>query len=193
MKLINKIKKWLEGPIMYNEYMNNLNLNVSDLNENEYKDIKEKLEMLLKQKNIIVSEEDKIKHIKKEINIFDWYNKEDFFPTLTYEEIKEINHGGKIPTKYICIKNLSYNDRMLKCLLFYFMNISQLKNKYSDYFIPYLRYVLHFYDITPTKSELNKFLNGEISFNQIRDRWEEFEQSNKTDEDYNRIINNGLI
>ena len=194
MKLINKIKKWLEGPILYNEYTNNPLLNIEDLTDYELEGIKEKLDILIKHYNILnVSDEDKIKHIKKEINIFNWVCKEDFFPQLAEEEIQKINHGGKIPTKCVYIKNLSYNDRMQKCLLFYFMNFKQLKNNYNDYFIPYLRYLLHFYDIIPTRSELIRFLSGEISFDEIRDRWQEFEGSSKSDEDYERIIINDLL
>lgn len=88
---------------------------------------------------------------------------------------------------------IAYNNQLEKELQKYFSNnieySEQILNKFRDYVFCKCRWN-HIY---PTKNEIRRYLKREISFNEIRDRWQEFEESSKSDEDYERIIINGLL
>lgn len=154
MNLIRKITK-LWNPISYNEYFSkNSNLNVNDLNQNEYKTIKQKLiENLKILFNTEFSEELILKHMIKEINIFN-----NPFEKLIYNN------------------NESYSSYMEKCLNYYFNHLSELKGKYFYFFNSYIR--SKFNDKISDK-QIIRYLNGDIKFNNIKTYYEELSDLQK--------------
>lgn len=173
MKLINKIKKWFRGPILYNEYMNNSKLTIQDLNDYELNDIKIKLNLLLKHYNIQVSEEVKCKHINKELNIFDIYEFSDFIMNSKYYQ------------KYLEIKNkFGINDYELQKL----RECNSIE-EFKEYLYYMIRFKLRLIKILPTNKEILKYLDDKILLNQIRDVYEEIAQDGNTEEECTRIMN----
>ena len=88
---------------------------------------------------------------------------------------------------------VEYNNQLEKGLQEYFKNNIEYSEQIFYEFWGYIFYKCVLKRIYPTKNEIQKYLKKEISFNEIRDRWQEFEESSKSDEDYERIINNGLL
>lgn len=157
MNLINKIKKWVYKPINYSKYMK-LNLNLNDLNSNEYKEIKKELEELIKKENLYISENDKLKHLCKEINIF-----EQCFPNYSYKD--------KITLRE-CTSSLEYYQ---KCLNYYFEHLNNLRGKYFYFFSPYIRHLVH---NKVSDKQIIRYLNGDIKFEDIKTYYEELSDLN---------------
>lgn len=88
---------------------------------------------------------------------------------------------------------IAYNNQLEKELQEYFNTNIEYSEQILYKFWNYVFYKCKLKGIYPTKSEIIKYLKREISFNEIRDRWQEFEDSSKSDEDYERIIINGLL
>lgn len=86
---------------------------------------------------------------------------------------------------------IEYNNNLEKELQEYFSNRIEYSDYILDKFLPYILYKCKLKGLYPTRYEISKYLKKEISFDQIRSKWQEFEQSNQTAEDYNRIIING--
>ena len=75
----------------------------------------------------------------------------------------------------------------------YFNNNIEYSEQLLYKFLSYIFYKCKLNHIYPTKNEIQKYLKREISFEEIRDRWQEFEESSKSEEDYERIILNSLL
>lgn len=86
-----------------------------------------------------------------------------------------------------------YNKQLEKELQEYFNNNIEYSEQILYKFLNYIFCKCKWNHIYPTKNEIQRYLKREISFNDIRDRWQEFEESSKSDEDYERIIINGLL
>lgn len=157
MKLINKIKKWIYNPINYHKYMK-LDLNVNDLNSIEYKKIKEEFEILLKTNKLYISEEDKLKHLCKEINVF-----EQCFPNFYCKD------------KIILNKCSSSSEYYQKCLNYYFEHLNDLKGKYFYFFSPYIRHLIH---SKVSDKQIIRYLNGDIKFKDIKTYYDELTELN---------------
>lgn len=88
---------------------------------------------------------------------------------------------------------IAYNNQLEKELQKYFNNNIKYSEQLLYKFWSYIFYKCKLKGVYPTKNEIRRYLKREISFDKIRDRWQEFEESSKSDEDYERIINNGLL
>ena len=88
---------------------------------------------------------------------------------------------------------IAYNNQLEKELQEYFNNNIEYSEQLLYKFWSYIFYKCKLNHIYPTKNEIIRYLKKEISFDKIRDRWQEFEESSKSDEDYERIIINGLF
>ena len=85
-----------------------------------------------------------------------------------------------------------YKNVMSSQLDFYFNNC-----EYSDFYLNQFKFYIwnecvrnHVY---PTYSEMKRFLKKEITFEQIRDIWQEVQDDCETQDDYDRIINDRYI
>lgn len=155
MTIWNKIKKFCEGPIMYDEYMRNEQLNVGDLTKEEFDNIKTTLNLKLKYYGIDVSETEKTKHLIKEINLF-----ERFYP-----------YNYDIAFK----QGMDYREFMEKCLEYHFEHLNEEKNMFN-FFSGYLRHKLH---KNVTDRQLLRYLNGHIRFDEIKTYFEELHELGK--------------
>ena len=88
---------------------------------------------------------------------------------------------------------IEYNNKLEKELQEYFTNNIEYSEQILDKFWNYIFYKCVLNHIYPTKNEIKRYLKREISFDKIRDRWQEFEESSKSDEDYSKIIINSLL
>lgn len=88
---------------------------------------------------------------------------------------------------------IAYNNQLEKELQEYFNNNIEYSEQILYKFWSYIFCKCKWNHVYPTKNEIQRYLKREISFEEIRDRWQEFEESSKSDEDYERIINNGLL
>lgn len=88
---------------------------------------------------------------------------------------------------------IAYNNQLEKELQEYFNDNIEYSKQLLYKFWSYIFYKCKLKGVYPTKNEIQRYLKREISFNDIRDRWQEFEESSKSDEDYERIIINGLL
>lgn len=193
LDIIRRIKKWIDGPILYKQYMENNSIFIEDLTEKEYKDICEKFDILIKYYNI----PDFVKKYKKELltNKIDVKILSDLFPNIIENDMKFIiNNKEEISNRFI-IKNKFNNPNIYtkKCLEYYFNNGLEYSEYYYNFFKTYIYCECIHIGTYPTKNEIQRYLKREISFEEIRDRWQEFEESSKSDEDYERIILNGLL
>lgn len=154
MNLINKIKKFFHVPILYSEYITNPDLTLKDLSTEEYLSIRQEFNDILKQYNLNVSEEDKLKHLSKQLNVFDYY-----FP--------DRNHKDRI--SFFENKDNFYEV----CLEYYFNHLDELRGKCFNFFKDYLRKKIH---ERVTDRQLIRYLNGDIKFEEIKTYWEELEE-----------------
>ena len=90
-------------------------------------------------------------------------------------------------------KTSEYNKKLEKELQEYFNNNIEYSEQILCKFWNYIFCKCKWNHVYPTKNEIRRYLKREISFEEIRDRWQEFEESSKSDEDYEKIINNGLL
>lgn len=193
LDIIRKIKKWLNGPILYKQYMEDASISIEDLTNREYKDICEKFDILVKYYNIPSF----VKKYKKEllVNKIDVKIFSNSFPNITENDIKFIINNKDEISNRLVIKNEFYTPNIYtkKCLDYYFDH----NLEYSEYYYNFLKTYIYceciHKGIYPTKNEISRYLKREISFDEIRDRWQEFEESSKSDEDYEKIILNGLL
>ena len=166
---------------------------IENLTEKEYKDICEKFDILIKYYNI----PDFVKKYKKEllVNKIDIKIFSNSFPNITEEDIKAIINNKDEILNRLVIKNELYSSGVYtkKCLNYYFNNNIEYSEYYYNFFKLYIYCECIYKGIYPTKNEIQRYLKREISFEEIRDRWQEFENSSKSDEDYERIIINGLL
>lgn len=88
---------------------------------------------------------------------------------------------------------IEYNKKLEKELQEYFNNNIEYSEQILYKFWSYIFYKCKLKGIYPTKNEIIRYLKREVSFEEIRDRWQEFEESSKSEEDYKRIIINGLL
>lgn len=189
LDIIRKIKKWINGPILYKQYMEDTTISIEDLTNKEYKDICEKFDILVKYYNV----PEFVKKYKKELltNKVDIKILSGLFPRIVESDIKFIiNNKDELQNRFV-IKNLSDNPNTSytkRCLDYYFKNNLECSEYYYNYFKTYIYCQCIYKGIYPTENEIKRYLKREISFNEIRDRWQEFEESSKSDEDYERII-----
>ncbi len=104
-----------------------------------------------------------------------------------------INKVKKLFDKSPKFDYIEYNNKLEKDLNDYFNSNMEYSEQILSKFLNYIFYLCKLKGIYPTKNEIEKYLKREITFNQIRDRWQEFEESSKTQEDYNKIIIYSLI
>lgn len=107
--------------------------------------------------------------------------------------MKLINRIKKFFKKSSKFNYIEYSNQIEIKLNSYFNENIDYSNDVFNEFWSYVFHKCRWNHIYPTANEIRRYLKREITFDQIRDRWEEFEQSNKTEEDHNRIIKNGLI
>lgn len=88
---------------------------------------------------------------------------------------------------------IEYNKQLEKELQEYFNNNIKYSEQLLYKFWSYIFYKCKLKGIYPTKNEIRRYLKRKISFDEIRDRWQEFEESSKSEEDYERIILNSLL
>lgn len=88
---------------------------------------------------------------------------------------------------------IAYNNQLEKELQEYFNNNIKYSEQLLYKFWSYIFYKCKLKGVYPTKNEIIRYLKREISFDKIRDKWQEFEESSKSNEDYKRIIINGLL
>ena len=88
---------------------------------------------------------------------------------------------------------IEYNKKLEKELQEYFNNNIEYSEQLLYKFWSYIFCKCKWNHVYPTKNEIRRYLKREISFDKIRDRWQEFEESSKSDKDYERIIINGLL
>lgn len=161
--MLKKLSNILFGKLTYKKFIG------SELNFNQLdKEDQDNIILELKQNNIPNNQIEYILNNKK--NIFHCYRLPlKDFPIYFYDNI---NSYGKQIIKYIDSNKISeeYYCELRSILRAYF--------KYNDKYV--------------TNSELNRYLNKEIKFENIRDRYEELSQA-KTQEEYLKIINDYLI
>lgn len=88
---------------------------------------------------------------------------------------------------------IAYNKQLEKELQEYFNSNIEYSEQLLYKFWSYIFYKCKLKEIYPTINEIRRYLKREIAFNEIRDRWQEFVESSRSDEDYKRIILNDLL
>lgn len=184
MNIIRKIKKWFNGRIFYNEYMNNPSIKLEDLTEAEYNDICTKIDLIIKRYQIPeYIAKYKLDFIKNKKDILKVYHT-TFPKRLTEKEIEAYLKGEFIIEDELNIED--YCSKMERRLNYYLKNLSY-SEEYFNYFYSYLIFKCRWNGIYPTRTEVKRFLKKEVST--IRDFFIELEEDGKTEEDKLRIWN----
>lgn len=187
--MLNKLKSLFETKYTYKQFLENTNIIYNMLSESQKNFLNKDFDELMIKNNIL-------KHtIPYKINIFNnkfnVYILLNYYPELTQKEISAFceNFDYNILFKnHILIPNKQ--QMPLYILLFYFMNINKFKNnkQYKTDAKTYLRFLFFKSGIKVTNKQIDKLLNGDISFIEMKDYWEELSLA-KNQEEFNKIQN----